>query len=439
MHFAGQVVNPKVILAWLWFFLLLMSYYVLKPLRDGLGASLASELGWWYLATFVTMIVAMAIYARLTDQLGTQWLVVYVYEFFACCMLGFAVYMQGWNDPPYWLTGCFFVWVSVFNLMTVALFWSVMTDVFDTHEGKKWFGILASAGSAGALAGSAMTIYLTSLGKHGLLLLSCVGIQLTIAISFYLIGLRRQELQNQTNNTSLHPSNNSPTSDRVESSIDSNGENQTPPGLLAGMARVASSRYLLALCGYVLIGKFAATFIYNNLQLSLKASEITAEIRTSWFAQMNLVTQVGSMVIQGLVVAWLFRWIGVRGVLAIPCATVLALLFALTIDPGLGVLIAAQVIQQIVGYGLMTPGQNVLFTVLSRQDRYVSKGFIDTVVFRFSDVLAAQLCTQLVATGTKLPLLAAGIIPLTFVWCFLGVRLGKEYDCRSEAMPPKAV
>jgi AAA family ATP:ADP antiporter len=205
------------------------------------------------------------------------------------------------------------------------------------------------------------------------------------------------------------------------------------------MARVASSRYLLALCGYVLIGKFAATFIYNNLQLSLKASEITAEIRTSWFAQMNLVTQVGSMVIQGLVVAWLFRWIGVRGVLAIPCATVLALLFALTIDPGLGVLIAAQVIQQIVGYGLMTPGQNVLFTVLSRQDRYVSKGFIDTVVFRFSDVLAAQLCTQLISTGTKLPLLAAGIIPLMFVWCFLGVRLGKEYDRRSETMPPKAV
>ena len=430
MYFGHLDATPKVVLAWLWFFLLLMSYYVLKPLRDGLGATLANELGWWYLATFVSMLAAMAVYARLATRLSSHWLVVSVYEFFAVCMLGFAFFMQGWSDPSYWLTGCFFVWVGVFNLMTVALFWSVMTDVFDSLEGKKWFGILASAGSAGALIGSTLTIYLTSIGKHGLLLLSFFGIQLTIAMSFWLISMRRSELLKSQHNKTLHKSD-AQSRSPIEKDPDESNEAVTEgSGLWAGMQRVARSRYLLALCGYVLLGKFAATFIYNNLQLAFKASDIAPEVRTAWFAQMNLVTQLGSMVIQGLLVAWLFRWIGVRGVLAIPCVTVLALLGALTVDPGLSVLIAAQVIQQIVGYGLMTPGQNVLFTVLSRQDRYISKGFIDTIVFRFSDVLAAQLCTQLAATGTKLPLLAAGIIPLVFIWFVLGLRLGKEYDHR---------
>jgi AAA family ATP:ADP antiporter len=421
----------KVVLAWLWFFLLLMSYYVLKPVRDGMGATLANELGWWYLATFVTMLAAMAVYARLADRLASQWLVLTVYEFFAGCMLGFALYMQGWSEPSYLLTGSFFVWVSVFNLMTVALFWSVMTDVFHSGEGKKWFGILASAGSAGALSGSALTFYLTSLGKNGLLLVSCAGIQITIAISFYLIAVRRRVDRENVENKLVHPSAANP--DVNEKNSASTASEPDAAGLWSGMARVAGSRYLLALCGYVILGKFAATFIYNNLQLAFKASDISPKIRTEWFAQMNFGTQIGSMIIQGLIVAWLFRWIGVRGVLAIPCATVLALLVALTIDPSLSVLIAAQVVQQIVGYGLMTPGQNVLFTVLSRQDRYVSKGFIDTVVFRFSDVLAAQLCTQLASTVTKLPMLAVSIIPLMFVWFFLGMRLGKEYDTRADA------
>ena len=434
MYFGQMNATPKIVLAWLWFFFLLMSYYILKPLRDGMGATLANELGWWYLATFLTMIGAMAVYSRLANRLSSQWLMTSVYEFFAICMIAFACCMQGWSEQTYWLTGVFFVWVSVFNLMTVALFWSVMTDVFNSQEGKQWFGILASAGSAGALIGSTVTMYLTSYGKHSLLILSFVVIQATVAIGFYLILLRRKDMQTPTLNSIEFKSE----SEKKLSTVitDSLPPDSQSSGLWAGMLRVLKTPYLLALCGYVVLGKFAATFIYNNLQLAFRGSDYSAEIRTAWFAQMNLVTQIGSMLIQGLLVAWLFRWIGVRGVLAIPCVTVLTLLVALTASPELSVLIAAQVIQQIVGYGLMTPGQNVLFTVLSRQDRYVSKGFIDTVVFRFSDVMAGQLCTQLIATGARLPLLSAAIIPLVFLWCFLGIRLGKEYDVRvSKAVP----
>jgi len=407
-----------------------MSYYILKPVRDGLGSILANELGWWYLATFVSILVAMAIYARLSNMLSTQSFVISVYEFFAGCMLVFSYVMQGWSEPPYFLTGIFYVWVSVFNLMTVALFWSVMTDVFDSNEGKKWFGILASAGSVGALTGSTLTINLTSLGKHGLLLLSFGVMQATIAISVYLILVCRRESNVEEQEQSVGKNSPCPALDPSDLAKAPEISENLPTGLWAGMLRVVSSRYLLALCGYVVLGKFAGTFIYNNLQLAFRASDIPSELRTAWFAQMNLVTQIGSMLIQGLLVAWLFRCIGVGRVLAIPCVTVIALLSALTISPELGVLIVAQVVQQIVGYGLMTPGQNVLFTILSRQDRYVSKGFIDTVVFRFSDVMAGQLCSQLVATGVQLPIVSAAIIPLMFLWCFLGIRMGKEYDKR---------
>ena len=63
-------------------------------------------------------------------------------------------------------------------------------------------------------------------------------------------------------------------------------------------------------------------------------------------------------------------------------------------------------------YAIFRPAREVLFTVVSREEKYSSKSFIDTFVYRSGDALGA-LADRLVAF--------LGLSPLGFAWVFLPV------------------
>jgi len=423
----------KLLLAWLWFFILLLSYYILKPIRDGIGSILSEELDFWYLVTFVFIVLTMAGYAHLVRIFRTQWLVFAVYQGFAACLIAFAVSIVFWPSLPKWYAGTFFVWVSVFNLCSVALFWSVIADLYTKDEGQQWFGVLAGAGSVGALVGSSITIHATQfIGHQGLILSSLVGIELSFALAWWMITIHERIIEPSTNSAGDSIDSTESAHGKVLANENSGGrlpkeDVEISPTLWQGFLRILGSSYLLAICLYVVLGKFSATYIYNNLQSAMFFGVSSSERRTEIFAQMNLAVQVGSMVLQYLIVSWLFRFIGIRSVLAIPCVLMMVLFGALYVDSSLYILIGAQIIQQMAGYGLMIPSQNLLFTVVPRHDKYVSKGFIDTIVFRFSDVIASKLCTLLRSTSLTLGTLSIYLLPILMVWLVVSQRLGREF------------
>ena len=72
----------------------------------------------------------------------------------------------------------FFVWISVFNLFAVSVFWSFMADLFSSEQGKRLFGFIAAGGSAGALAGPALTVWLAvPLGPANLLIVAALFLE----------------------------------------------------------------------------------------------------------------------------------------------------------------------------------------------------------------------------------------------------------------------
>jgi AAA family ATP:ADP antiporter len=158
---------------------------------------------------------------------------------------------------------------------------------------------------------------------------------------------------------------------------------------------VLSSRYLLLICAFTAIGKFAATFVYNNFQHALRAEGLGVEERTELSSAMNFYSQSGTLAFQAVPAAALMRVAGVGVTLAAACSVIVGLFAWLAVDAGLWPLMVAKVVQEIVGYGLLVPAQHVLFTVVSRAEKYESKAFVDTVVFRGSDVVAANVCDAL--------------------------------------------
>ena len=87
---------------------------------------------------------------------------------------------------------------------------------------------------------------------------------------------------------------------------------------------------------------------------------------------------------------------------------------------------------------IMRPARETLFTVVSRADKYKSKAFIDTFVYRGGDVLGAQVEGVLGRLGTGLAALISVSVPLAVAWAALGVWLGWRQERQAEHRPATA-
>jgi AAA family ATP:ADP antiporter len=393
--------------SWAWFFLVLFSYYVLKPVRDALATE-TRLFGPLYLATFLAVCAALPLYWRIVASTTRRQLVFGVYQFFVVCLAAFAVLLARGHGDAAWLRSAFFVWVSVFNLYVVAVFWSVMADLFSAKEGKTWFGAVAAAGTTGSIVASLVGGLVAQRFGVAWLMAAAIGaLELSIAMAWLVLRFEPRG---------------SGTSSRID----------VPPSsgsLRAGLRTVLSSRYLLLICAFTAIGKFSATFVYNNFQHALRAEGLAVAERTELFSAMNFYSQSGTLAFQAVLAAALMRLVGVGATLATACGVIVGLFAWLAVDAGLWPLMVAKVVQEIVGYGLLVPAQQVLFTVVSRAEKYESKAFVDTVVFRGSDVVASNVCDALGRFSVSATALA--LVPLAGAWMALGAWLGREQAARS--------
>jgi len=167
-----------------WFFLVLFSYYVLKPVRDALATE-TRLFGPLYLATFLAVCAALPLYWRIVARTTRRQLVFGVYQFFVACLVVFAVLLARGHGDAAWMRNAFFVWVSVFNLYVVAVFWSVMADMFSAEEGKTWFGGVAAAGTTGSIVASLIGGFAAQrFGTAWLMAVAIAALELSIAMAW---------------------------------------------------------------------------------------------------------------------------------------------------------------------------------------------------------------------------------------------------------------
>ena len=403
--------STRLLLSALWFFLVLFSYYVLKPVRDALATE-TRLFGPLYLAPFPAASAALPLYWRIVARTTRRQLVFGVYQFFVACLVVFALMLARGDGETAWLRNAFFVWVSVFNLYVVAVFWSVMADLFSAEDGKSWFGAMAAAGTVGSIVASLVGhVAAQRLGVEWLMVVAIVALELAIAMAWLVLRFAQQS--------------------SVAISSSNSSEPPSSGSLLAGLRTVLSSRYLLMICAFTAIGKFAATFVYNNFQHTLREEGLAVAERTELFSAMNFYSQTGTLAFQAVLAAALMRLAGVGVTLATACSVIVGLFAWLSFDATLWTLMVAKVVQEIIGYGLLVPAQQVLFTVVSRTEKYESKAFIDTVVFRGSDVAAANVVDALGRFSASAAAIA--ILPLVGAWMALGAWLGREQTARAKA------
>lgn len=387
--------------AFLYFFCLLASYYVLRPVRDAMGiAGKVQELPKLFLVTLAVTFVVTPLFTALVSRWSRRRFVPIANRFFAAQLLVFAWLLHAPNAGAA-TARVFFVWTSVFNLFSVTIFWAFMADVVRREQGVRLFGLIGAGGTLGAMAGSAVTALLSArLGASALLVIAAVLLEVTVHCVSRLGALFA-----------------TPTEDAAGRDAELGRG-----GVVAWARAAAASPYLVAIVGYMLLFSFTSTFVYFEQARIVKAALPTTALRTELFAKMDLAVNLGSLLLQGVLVAPLLRVVGVGAVLVVLPALTLAGCVALGVHPTLTAVVVFQVARRACDYGIAKPAREVLFTVVTREEKYKAKAFIDTFVYRTGDALGAAVFGGAAALG---PMVLVVSVPACLVWMGVSFALGR--------------
>jgi AAA family ATP:ADP antiporter len=410
---------PAALWSFAYFFCLLCSYYVLRPVREEMGVAGGVErLPWVFTATFVAMVAVVPIFGALAARYPRRALLPIVYGFFIANILGLFAWLRS-GLVPGWAPGAFFVWLSVFNLFVVSVFWSFMADLWRDEQARRLFGFIAAGGSAGALVGPSLTAGLVGLiGPVNLL---------PVAAAFLAGALVCVSRLGRWATTM-------PERDRRRD------EGALGGGMLAGISLMLRSPYLLGICLFIGLSSVLATFVYFQQAHIVRASFSDPGQRTTVFALIDLAVNTLTIGAQLLLTGPLVARLGLSRTLAFLPALTLVGFAALALTPGLAVLAAFQVLRRAAQYGVARPAREMLFTVVPREEKYKAKNVIDTVVYRGGDAVSSWAFAGLTALGLGLTGIALVALPLAAVWIAIAIYLGRRQDVlREPVASPAAV
>ncbi len=386
--------------AWsfLYFFSLLTSYYMLRPVREQMGvASGVDNLQWLFTGTLAVMLLVQPIYGKIVSSFPRKVFLPFIYLFFASNIVLF-YFLFSRYDQNVILARTFFIWVSVFNLFIVSVFWSYMADIYNREQGKRLFGLIAAGGSIGAITGPLLTVTLVKdLGSARLMLVSAAFLLFCIVCIY---ALRRYAGRSRVNP-------------------------EAPMGgsVLEGFQLVLKSRYLQFIALITFFATLTGTFLYFMQATLVQQYFHDPAMQTQVFAKIDLATNSLTLLFQlVLTPVLLTRWRFALVLALIPVAMSIGFT-ALALLPVFMVMVTVQVIRRSGAYGLLNPSMNVLYTVVDERAKYKAKNFIDTVIYRAGDVASGWTYRQLshFLGFSALALVGATV---SLVWAAVAWRLG---------------
>ena len=403
----------SVLVSALAFFFILTALMVLRPAREALGMQRGIEtIRWLFVGTAVVTLAVNPVFGLLVSRFRRLVFIKAAYLFFAGSLLAFYALLVMTPTAIGETSGMvFFVWFSVFNLFATMIFWGVMADRFSLEQSKRLFGVIATGGSLGAIAGPWLASQLAKpLGTAALLLVAAGSLGLAVLSMMAVTKLQPEREYNEY------------------LGISTTADERAVIGGSAwdGLRAVFRSPYLLGISVYVLTLTVFATFIYFTRVQMVAALGEGLDMRTTIFAQIDLYTQVTTLVLQALITGRLMKRLGVPVTLALLPITAALGFLGLALVASLATIVIFQAAFSAVQRAIVRPARETLFTVVSRADKYKSKAFTDTFVYRTGDVLGAQVEGVLGRLGTGLAALISVSVPLAVVWAALGIWLGRR-------------
>ncbi len=417
--------HEYVAVAWsfAYFACILSSYYIVRPMRETMAVGSGPQtIPYLFMGTFVAMMFATSIFGWVASRFPRRVFLPWVYLFFTANIAIFWVLFVQAVDGGHstiWLGRAYFIWVGVFNLFIVSVFWSFMADIYTREQGRRLFGLISAGGSIGALLGGIGTsVIVITIGTHNLLPIAGVLLLLSVVCITQLRKWVISEHQNE---------------------IDQTAASDKPLGgkTFAGITHMLSSKYFASIGIASLIASTLGAALYMFTAELVAVDIPDQDEQTRFFSNLNVAANFLTIIFQAFVVRHVVRRYGIgRALVLLPAVSVIGFVL-LALDPVLAVIAIITIVRRSVGFGFSKPSTDMLYSVVTPEEKYKTKNFIDTAIYRGGDVIGTWFIKLMSALGI------AGIslvmVPIAIYWAFVSLWLGRDYKRKAKSLKMSGV
>ena len=407
------------------FFFLLFGYFLLRPIREAMGVQRSmNDLRWLFLITCAVSLIATLAFGGVVSRMDRKRFISFAYRAVMVCLLGFIVARQTLDGDRLVYSGyVFYVWLSVVNLFITSVFWAFMADVWKLDQGKRLYATIGIGGTLGAILGSNFVWWLAEQIP--------AWVQIAIAIVAFECAVQCVRLIDRRSGM--------PAQARVNPTMRAPVGGQWVDGIMA----MLRSPYLLGIGLYIMLLAISNTMIYfTQAKLVVDASDELSG-RIALFAQLDMWTQVATLLVQLFVTAHIIKRLGIGAALALlPVVTLVgfAVLAWVSRIEGIagwqvfGVFAAFNAIHRATRYAVIRPARETLFAVVPTSEKYKAKPIVDVFLYRGGDFAGTGVERAIAGVGLGLMGMAMVAAPLAVLWGGLAFALARAQHRRASGM-----
>jgi AAA family ATP:ADP antiporter len=388
-------------LAGIFFFLVLCSWYILRPVRNEMAVQNSDILPYLLGIGALVMLLLNPIYSWLASQRNLRGVLIGCYSFFIINLLIFITLWEFFNlSAAIWLSQIFYIWCNVYSFFVVSIFWVVIINLFRGDNATNTFGVIAAGGSLGAFLGSEISKQLAStFNESGIIFFTSISIIfLILALAVGLILLNRFA-----------------SSKDIDTAVGGNS--------FDALKNLISSAQIRSIGLYMYIWTAMMTVHWVTSIEIVNAWSSDGGDRIIFFSRIEQTVTVLTLFTQFFLTSMIIKFAGPKTILMFYGFLFMGAFIGYYLNPSIGFVFVITIILRLFEYGINKPTREVVFSYLKRTDRYKSTVMVDTFLVRMGDFSGSGFILMTKSFGmafSHVPLLA---IPFAGCLAFLGYRI----------------
>ena len=391
------------------FFLVLSSWYVLRPVRNEMAVANVDDLPYLLAAGAIAMLLINPIYSWVVSKTNLRKIVIYCYSFLIVNLL---IFLSTWKflgiGDSVWVGRIFYVWCNVYSFFVVSIFWVVIINIFRNSKTRSFYGVIMAGGSLGAIFGSEISKrFSNSFDEYGLEFFT-----LSAAIFLFFAMLLAMNITRSKMNEKI---------------LD---KNSVGGGSLDSIKNSIQSEEIRNIAAYVWMWTCLMTIQWITAINIIEEWSSDSQQRISFFATIEQIVSPLTLLIQLFLTNIIIRKVGIKNIMILYGFLFLIAYLLYGFFPSIVAVAIVTVFLRVFEYGFNKPTREIIYSTLKQNDRYKSSVLIDTFVSRFGDLTGSaliKLAGFTTITFNALPLMA---LPIAGYLSFLGMRISKENKIR---------
>ena len=391
------------------FFLVLSSWYVLRPVRNEMAVANVDDLPYLLAAGAIAMLLINPIYSWVVSKTNLRKIVIYCYSFLIVNLL---IFLSTWKflgiGDSVWVGRIFYVWCNVYSFFVVSIFWVVIINIFRNSKTRSFYGVIMAGGSLGAIFGSEISKrFSNSFDEYGLEFFTLSAAILLFFAMLLAMNITRSKM--------------------TEKILD---KNSVGGGSLDSIKNSIQSEEIRNIAAYVWMWTCLMTIQWITAINIIEEWSSDSQQRISFFATIEQIVSPLTLLIQLFLTNIIIRKVGIKNIMILYGFLFLIAYLLYGFFPSIVAVAIVTVFLRVFEYGFNKPTREIIYSTLKQNDRYKSSVLIDTFVSRFGDLTGSaliKLAGFTTITFNSLPLMA---LPIAGYLSFLGMRISKENKIR---------